>query len=277
MTIGEALKQVRLQAGLTQTQMAAGLITESFYSKVERGVHSIDADTLINLLAAHHFDVLDFFNLIINQKSAGEPDYDLINRISFAQNSKDLATLDQISKELKARNEEPNFNLQSRLQIAYAWVLHSNKMVSPEIKNEIKSRILSKDWNRQAYHYLSQVVVLLDIDEAYPLVQSALKAFKKNGIHDTLSLQFISLMTINYLNCCYHQHVDKSYTHDAIMFMRTLPVDPVIGFYSMLATYYEALFEGDLEMVKWVAKILQKGGYLSTISDTLPKEVLAKL
>ena len=43
MTIGEALKQIRKQAGLTQTQMTAGLITESFYSKVERGVHAIDA------------------------------------------------------------------------------------------------------------------------------------------------------------------------------------------------------------------------------------------
>ncbi len=43
MTIGKALKQLRLHAGLTQDQMAAGIISESYYSKVERDIHNIDA------------------------------------------------------------------------------------------------------------------------------------------------------------------------------------------------------------------------------------------
>ena len=51
MTIGEALKQLRLHAGLTQNQMATGLMSESFYSKVERDVHEIDANLLIRVTA----------------------------------------------------------------------------------------------------------------------------------------------------------------------------------------------------------------------------------
>ena len=51
MTIGQALKSLRLHAGMTQTEMAAGIVTESFYSKVERGVHAIDANVLIQILA----------------------------------------------------------------------------------------------------------------------------------------------------------------------------------------------------------------------------------
>lgn len=276
MTIGEALKQIRKQAGLTQTQMAAGLITESFYSKVERGVHAIDAETLINLLAAHHFDVLHFFNLIIGQNTEGEPNYDLINEISFAQNHKDLKKLDEIKAELESR-EQVDFNLKSRLQIAYAWVLHSNKLVSPEIKNKIKSNILHADWNRYAYHSLSQIVVLLDIDEAFELYQSAFKAFKRNQKFDTLSLQFICLACINFLNCCYYQKAPKKYIETVIAFMHTLPVDPVIGFYQVLATYYQALFGHDFEQVKWLARLLKQMGYLSTIVDTLPAEIKKNL
>lgn len=34
MTIGEALKQLRLHAGLTQNQMATGLMSESFTLKL---------------------------------------------------------------------------------------------------------------------------------------------------------------------------------------------------------------------------------------------------
>ena len=73
MTVGEALKQIRLQAGLTQTQMTAGVVSESFYSKVERGVHAIDVQTLINILSAHHMDVVHFFSLLNYQNLKPSP------------------------------------------------------------------------------------------------------------------------------------------------------------------------------------------------------------
>ena len=36
MTIGQQLKKFRLLLGLSQADMAAGIVTASFYSKVER-------------------------------------------------------------------------------------------------------------------------------------------------------------------------------------------------------------------------------------------------
>lgn len=60
MTIGEALKQARLHRGLTQEQMANGIISESFYSRVERDVHQIDTNLLLNILISHHIDVGSF-------------------------------------------------------------------------------------------------------------------------------------------------------------------------------------------------------------------------
>lgn len=101
MTVGEALKQIRLQAGLTQTQMTAGVVSESFYSKVERGVHAIDVQTLVNILSAHHMDVVHFFSLLNYQKSETEPNFELINEISFAQNKKDIKRLNKIKKKIE--------------------------------------------------------------------------------------------------------------------------------------------------------------------------------
>lgn len=277
MTIGEALKQIRLQAGLTQTQIAADIITESFYSKVERGVHSIDADTLINLLTAHHLDVIHFFTLIANQKSVAQPHFDLVNKITFAQNRKDIRALDKIASEIQNGGGSEEFYLQFRLQNAYAWVLHSNKMVSSEIKKKVKSLILDENWNRPAYHYLSQAIIFLDIDEAYYLVNSAFNAFKRSEKRDTFSLQFVALIAVNYLNCCYHQKVDKKYTSCAIDFLHSLPIDASIGLNSILGTYYEALFNNDVQTQKMVALILKKSGYLSTIEDTLSKKLLEEL
>lgn len=274
MTIGEALKQLRLHAGLTQEEMAAGLMSESFYSKVERDIHKIDANLLVELLVTHHFDVVSFFTKISNQDIRTEPNFELMNQISFAQNRKDLNALDKIASEIKNGKVESSFWLQFRLENAYAWVLHSNKMISPELKKKVKSIIVDENWNRTAYHYLSQAVIFLDIDGAYQLVDSAFRAYEKKPETDTFTLQFVAMIAVNFLNCCYHQRdkIQKKYVDRAVSFLRELPKDGAIGINSVLGTYYEAVFSGDKDMAEMVIKVLKKSGYLSLIEDTLEQK-----
>src|SRR5699024_5981215 len=156
MTIGEALKSLRLHAGMTQTEMAAGIVTNSFYSKVERGVHAIDANVLIQILAKHHFDVTNFFEQINNQKKIDEIKIQLEN----------------------SKTEAPQW-LKFKLELAYAWVLRSNEQVSPELAEKVKQLILNENWDRTSYHFLSQAVILLKIDDAKYLVDLAYKAYLK--------------------------------------------------------------------------------------------------
>lgn len=269
MSIGEALRRVRIQRDLTQTQMGAGIVTESFYSKVERGIHNIDADTLIKILYKHHINVISFFMLVLNKNSEEEPNFELMNQISFAQNRKDLEKLDQIDQQIKNGKVKSSFWLDFRLQNAYAWVTHSNKKVTPKMKKKVKSIILADNWNTTAYHYLSQAVILFDIDEAYRLVDSAFNAYSEEPLTDTFSLQFIALVAVNFLNCCYHQHAKKEYVERTVNFLRNLPIDGAIGINSILGTYYEALFDNDKEIAQMIVKILKKSGYISVIEDTL--------
>ncbi len=84
------------------------------------------------------------------------------------------------------------------------------------MKRKIKSVILDEDWNRPAYHYLSQAVVMLDINESFYLVKSAFTAYEKNKENDTFTLQFVALIAVNYLNCCYHQNAEKKDTVEDI-------------------------------------------------------------
>lgn len=78
-------------------------------------------------------------------------------------------------------------------------------MISPELKNKVKSIIVDENRNGTAYHYLSQAVIFLDIDEAYQLVDSAFRAYEKKPETDTFTLQFVTMIAMNFLNCCYHQ------------------------------------------------------------------------
>ena len=64
MTIGEALKQERIHLGLTQDEMIKGIIHKSHYSKIERGIEGISAESLFKILFAHHIDVDQFLEQI---------------------------------------------------------------------------------------------------------------------------------------------------------------------------------------------------------------------
>ncbi|WP_236253624.1 hypothetical protein [Lactobacillus ultunensis] len=64
MTIGEALKQIRSELCLTQNQMCAGVVTRSFYAKVESGNNRISADKLAEILFQHDIDINYFYQLL---------------------------------------------------------------------------------------------------------------------------------------------------------------------------------------------------------------------
>lgn len=270
MTIGQALKQQRLHAGLTQKEMTAGLVSESFYSKVERDVHAIDANLLIDILSAHHFDVVGFFSRINNQPSKVSPDFEIITQIVFAQNRKDLEALDKIAQDLEDGKIEASTPwLKLRLEWAYAWILNSNKMVSSANQNRVKKLLSEGNWDRTAYHYLSQAVVLLEIDDAYQLVNEAFKSYEKKPQNDTFTLQFIALVAVNFLNCCYHQQAKMEYIQRALNFLQKMPVDPAIGLEKIVGKYYEALFSQDEKSQKLIIAVLKMSNYYSVIADTI--------
>ena len=61
MTIGERLKELRLFLGLTQEQMTQEVVSESFYSKVERGTSKINILDLLEILNKNGINLEDFF------------------------------------------------------------------------------------------------------------------------------------------------------------------------------------------------------------------------
>ena len=72
------VKTVKIGKSLRETRLAAGVVSESFYSKVERGIHNIDADTLVKLLKARKINPEGFFNQAI--KMAGNKKNTASNR-----------------------------------------------------------------------------------------------------------------------------------------------------------------------------------------------------
>lgn len=63
MTIGELLKEERIKKGLTQKQFADGIVSTSYYSKVEKDGHRITAEDLIAVLEHNGIPLWSFFKI----------------------------------------------------------------------------------------------------------------------------------------------------------------------------------------------------------------------
>lgn len=61
MEFGTRLKNTRMFLGLTQKEFSAGIVTESFYSRVESNQSNISMMKLIELLNYHQVPLYDFF------------------------------------------------------------------------------------------------------------------------------------------------------------------------------------------------------------------------
>ena len=112
MTIGEQLKKTRNMLELTQLQMSAGIITESFYSKVERDKSKIDIVDLVKILNYHKVSLYDFFETF-EKENFSQKTIDF--KIYSAFESRDMEELENIEK--KVSHNSTAF-LQIKLMIA---------------------------------------------------------------------------------------------------------------------------------------------------------------
>ena len=64
MTIGDLLKQYRINQNKTLQEFAGNIIDGSYYGKVERNVHQISAENLINLLRYNQIDATEFIETL---------------------------------------------------------------------------------------------------------------------------------------------------------------------------------------------------------------------
>lgn len=64
MTIGNLLKQYRINQNKTLQEFAGNIIDRSYYGKVERNVHQISAENLINLLRYNQIDATEFIETL---------------------------------------------------------------------------------------------------------------------------------------------------------------------------------------------------------------------
>lgn len=277
MTIGEALKQIRHELYLTQEQMCAGVVTRSFYAKVESGRNRISADKLTEILFEHDIDITYFYQLLRNTYSSQSKlkENDLNQKMNQAFNSGKIELIEQNYHKILLQSNSSILKL--RAMISVANLKDELNLIDPKVKEK-----LFVEFDEGANWMTRPDLLRLFID-TMPLWDSSDLSFfigrllakvqKEHNIPELLQERYLRVFE-NYLAVYYKKNnpvktidVNVQKTFDYI-----LNLEPTVHFllYKIAAVYLQNLFLGNKEEAQKIKDEMKKYGY-QDIVKTWPK------
>lgn len=177
-SIGEALKEERRSLGLTQEQFIKGIISESFYSKVERGKNEIIAVDLLKILAANNISEEEFLSKL-NVKENNNLEEDLKVQLLNAYSIHDKKKISMLVQKIQNAAMDENTKISARLIDA---VVNNkiNDLTQREI-TQIKRKFFEvDDWTKNitTLQLFCNSMLLFDFDELVLFVKKWKKHVK---------------------------------------------------------------------------------------------------
>lgn len=277
MTIGEALKQIRHELYLTQEQMCAGVVTRSFYAKVESGRNRISANKLTEILFEHDIDITYFYQLLRNTYSSQSKlkENDLNQKMNQAFNSGKIELIEQNYHKILLQSNSSILKL--RAMISVANLKDELNLIDPKVKEK-----LFVEFDEGA-NWMTRPDLLRLFTDTMPLWDSSDLSFfigrllakvqKEHNIPELLQERYLRVFE-NYLAVYYKKNnpiktidVNVQKTFDYI-----LNLEPTVHFllYKIAAVYLQNLFLGNKEEAQKIKDEMKKYGY-QDIVKTWPK------
>lgn len=270
MTIGEALKKERIMLGLTQTQMVGKVLTKSYYSKIERNVHEINAIDLINILNSHGINTAEFLNNIEKSESSIEiriHKYNYMLHVAYYQ--KDLKSLDLLHQLLKKEKQiDEILDLEAQIELLKASIKKDFSLIPINEQKRLKNIILNtENWNESNLRLFSMAMQLFKIEEVNIIVFSIFSKYKNiNGLSSSLQ-KIIAAIAVNFLeysHCCGMKQ--SKYTKRALDILDSLTEEPNNCFAKLMKSYYQNVFDSNAKEAKKILDFLSKNGMSEIVS-----------
>lgn len=277
MTIGEALKQIRHELYFTQEQMCAGVVTRSFYAKVESGRNRISADKLTEILFEHDIDITYFYQLLRNTYSSQSKlkENDLNQKMNQAFNSGKIELIEQNYHKILLQSNSSILKL--RAMISVANLKDELNLIDPKVKEK-----LFVEFDEGA-NWMARPDLLRLFTDTMPLWDSSDLSFfigrllakvqKEHNIPELLQERYLRVFE-NYLAVYYKKNnpVKTIDVNVQKIFDYILNLEPTVHFllYKVAAVYLQNLFLGKKEEAQKIKDEMKKYGY-QDIVKTWPK------
>ena len=252
MTIGEQLKKTRNTLQLTQKQMSEGIISESFYSKVECDKSRINIIDLIKILNRHQISLYDFFEPFDEHVFYKE---NIHCKIVSAFNSHNVKELKNIQTNIS------NNKLALEIQLMIALLQNKIEELPEKLRQEMRCNILQVGiWNQKSLLELSIVMRLYNFDELTILMESIFEEYSAINFDDSQTIVFLANIFSYYLIKSYKLD-NLTKCQKVITYIENLPCNLEIILVKILGKYYQAKVNNNVAEINKIQNLLKSSGY----------------
>lgn len=213
MEIGAALKVTRKKLNLSQSEMAGNILTKSYYSKIERGIHEINAQDLIDILNLHGIRIQDFFEEFNFEKNTfGKSNFDHLHRLvgnAYYQKDTDglLKVIDAIDKFPNSQNNRLARGLRVEAKLLYQGLKYGPEKIDEETIREVKQLMFNSDnWDELSLTLLSVSLSFFKNDELSAIIKAIVTRNKPDKL-TSRNREIVSSILINYLAYSYNRKI----------------------------------------------------------------------
>lgn len=255
MDIGNQLKNTRVLLGLTQEQFSAGIVTESFYSRVENNKSNISMNALLGILNYHHVSLRDLFAKedIKHQKK----------QIMQAFIDRDVKKLNQYfsSSELTGSKYQLEFKLM------FAILNQKIDSLSKKTKEEAYHQLLRiGKLNEEALFNLNLLIPIIEFTSLKGVIDYVVNSADINKI-DSFSLQLLDHSLLSFVKRCFEEN-EQVEARKILIFLEKIPRSSNLFLEQLLVNAYRYLLEKKKEKLNNITSILNLSGY-ETYADEL--------
>lgn len=270
MKIGAALKKERLRMGLTQDEMAQGIIKKSHYSKVERDLESLSADSLFKILFTHNIDIDNFLDQIKNEYNSSEDKKAIkLNReVMRAFNESNSDKIQEKLHEILQLKGQVVFKY--RTIISVAVINGQLNLLSDDFKKQIVLEFTKYDnWveNIDALRLFANCIPIFRLGQLDNFIDQLLRHYSRNKDYSERMVERIAIICNNYLYYCYYSNIKGENIDACLKFLNNLDYSYHFIFYHIAEKFYFYLFRGKKKEAKMIKTQLISLGYEKLVNS----------
>lgn len=252
MNIGSQLKNIRVFLGLTQKQFCAGIVTESFYSRVENNRNNISMKDLVEILNFHHISLYDFF-ISVDIKN-------LKKKVIQAFLDRDVNRLNEY------KNLSTSYRHNLEFKLMFAILNSTTDQLTKEFKEKAKRQLLQiGKIDEDSLFNVNLLIPIIDYQSLKILMNYLLKSneVRKN---DCLLTRLLYNAILSFLWRCY-QEQDIAEIKKMLSFLKSRSINSSLVLENNLVNCYEYLLKGNYSKLNDTVDALKLCGYEKFVAD----------
>lgn len=191
---GKILKRIRLEKGLTQKELSAGILSRSHLSELENGNYYCSFDKFLQLLrrlnvSLHEFD-------LYLKESIYQEDFRRKIKIEAAVNAHDIAEMKRLLAEFPIVDEKNVRMRHEKLLLEALIEYHQNHQIMNLTRYQEILDYLSRvsEWGMYELNLLANFLFIFDMDTLPLITQQIYKKANKKNASDEYTYLYLRLL-----------------------------------------------------------------------------------